>query len=70
MTASLPLACRMSDRIEEQFRRGAGPRLCARGKLCDVWMADPHIAGTKEDYATGSVRVASQMRSFGLGGGS
>src|SRR5213080_2843020 len=50
-------------RFEEQFRSvpaGASAREHLRRLT-----ADPHIAGTKEDYAT-AVYVRDQMRSFGL----
>src|SRR5437868_14318404 len=50
-------------RFEEQFRSvpaGASAREHLRRLT-----AEPHIAGTKEDYAT-AVYVRDQMRSFGL----
>ncbi|HBB98569.1 MAG TPA: glutamate carboxypeptidase [Blastocatellia bacterium] len=50
-------------RIEEQFRAVPAPD-SAREHLRRL-TADPHIAGTKEDYAT-AVYVRDQMRSFGL----
>src|SRR5256714_3598204 len=50
-------------RIEEQFRAVPAPN-SAREHLRRL-TADPHIAGTKEDYAT-AVYVRDQMRSFGL----
>ncbi|HXI61342.1 MAG TPA: M28 family peptidase, partial [Pyrinomonadaceae bacterium] len=50
-------------RIEEQFRAVPAPD-SAREHLRRL-TADPHIAGTKEDYAT-AVYVRDQMRLFGL----
>jgi N-acetylated-alpha-linked acidic dipeptidase len=50
-------------RIEEQFRAVPAPD-SAREHLRRL-TAEPHIAGTKEDYAT-AVYVRDQMRSFGL----
>jgi len=50
-------------RIEEQFRAVPAPG-SAREHLRRL-TAEPHIAGTKEDYAT-AVYVRDQMRSFGL----
>ena len=50
-------------RIEEQFRAVPQP-LSAREHLRRL-TAEPHIAGTPEDYAT-AVYVRDQMRSFGL----
>src|SRR2546423_3408358 len=50
-------------RIEEQFRAVPQP-LSAREHLRRL-TAEPHIAGTKEDYAT-AVYVRDQMRSYGL----
>jgi N-acetylated-alpha-linked acidic dipeptidase len=50
-------------RIEEQFRAVPGGA-SAREHLRRLTAA-PHIAGTKEDYAT-AVYVRDQMRSFGL----
>src|SRR6266513_561605 len=50
-------------RIEEQFRAVPAPE-SAREHLRRLTV-DPHIAGTKEDYAT-AVYVRDQMRSFGL----
>src|ERR1044071_10357682 len=50
-------------RFEEQFRSvPAGPS--AREHLRRL-TAEPHVAGTKEDYET-AVYVRDQMRSFGL----
>jgi N-acetylated-alpha-linked acidic dipeptidase len=50
-------------RIEEQFRAVPAPD-SAREHLRRL-TAEPHIAGTKEDYAT-AVYVRDQMRLFGL----
>src|SRR6266481_1827101 len=50
-------------RVEEQFRAVPAPD-SAREHLRRLTV-DPHIAGTKEDYAT-AVYVRDQMRSFGL----
>src|SRR5437868_14235401 len=50
-------------RAEEQFRAVPAPN-SAREHLRRL-TADPHIAGTKEDYET-AVYVRDQMRSFGL----
>src|ERR1041385_2452633 len=50
-------------RFEEQFR-GVPEGASAREHLRRL-TAEPHIAGTKEDYAT-AVYVRDQMRSFGL----
>jgi len=50
-------------RIEEQFRAVPAPG-SAREHLRRL-TAEPHIAGTKEDYAT-AVYVRDQMRLFGL----
>src|SRR5437764_1154826 len=50
-------------RFEEQFR-SVPARASAREHLRRL-TAEPHIAGTKEDYAT-AVYVRDQMRSFGL----
>src|SRR5881394_241048 len=50
-------------RIEEQFR--AVPQPASAREHLRRLTADPHIAGTKEDYAT-AVYVRDQMRSFGL----
>src|SRR5260370_252204 len=50
-------------RYEEQFRSAPTPN-SAREELRRL-TAEPHIAGTKEDYAT-AVYVRDQMRSFGL----
>lgn len=58
-------ASRLQDerRIEEQFRAVPAPD-SAREHLRRL-TADPHIAGTKEDYAT-AVYVRDQMRLFGV----
>ena len=50
-------------RLEDQFRAVPAPD-SAREHLRRLTV-DPHIAGTKEDYAT-AVYVRDQMRSFGL----
>src|SRR2546430_218945 len=50
-------------RWEEQFRALPAPA-SAREHLRRL-TAEPHVAGTKEDYAT-AVYVRDQMRSFGL----
>src|SRR5438552_16000616 len=50
-------------RFEEQFR-GVPAGASAREHLRRL-TAEPHIAGTKEDYAT-AVYVRDQMRSYGL----
>src|SRR5207237_689543 len=50
-------------RIEEQFRAVPAPN-SAREHLRRL-TAEPHVAGTKEDYAT-AMYVRDQMRSFGL----
>src|ERR1041385_4703491 len=50
-------------RIEEQFR--AVPQPASAREHLRRLTAEPHIAGTPEDYAT-AVYVRDQMRSFGL----
>ena len=50
-------------RWEEQFRAVPAPT-SAREHLRRL-TAEPHIAGTKEDYAT-AIYVRDQMRSYGL----
>ena len=50
-------------RIEEQFR--AVPQPASAREHLRKLTAEPHIAGTPEDYAT-AVYVRDQMRSFGL----
>src|SRR5438094_5840324 len=50
-------------RAEEQFRAVPAPN-SAREHLRRL-TAEPHIAGTKEDYAT-AIYVRDQMRSYGL----
>src|SRR5882672_11692200 len=50
-------------RIEEQLR--AVPAADSAREHLRRLTADPHIAGTKEDYAT-AVYVRDQMRLFGL----
>src|SRR6267142_3976262 len=50
-------------RIEEQFRAVPQPN-SAREHLRRLTI-EPHIAGTKEDYAT-AIYVRDQMRLFGL----
>src|SRR5437660_3831372 len=50
-------------RLEEQFRALPAPN-SAREHLRRL-TAEPHVAGTKEDYET-AVYVRDQMRSFGL----
>ncbi|HET6890628.1 MAG TPA: M28 family metallopeptidase [Pyrinomonadaceae bacterium] len=50
-------------RREEQFRAVPDPK-SAREHL-RILTAEPHVAGTKEDYAT-AVYVRDQMRSYGL----
>ena len=50
-------------RVEEQFRAVPQPAT-AREELRRL-TSEPHIAGSREDYAT-AVCVRDQMRSFGL----
>src|SRR5260370_9467769 len=50
-------------RYEEQFRSAPAPN-SAREHLRRL-TAEPHVAGTKEDYAT-AIYVRDQMRSYGL----
>ena len=50
-------------RWEEQFRAVPAPK-SAREHLRRLTI-EPHIAGTKEDYAT-AIYVRDQLRSFGL----
>ncbi len=50
-------------RIEEQFRAVPAPT-SAREHLRRLTI-EPHVAGTKEDYAT-AIYVRDQMRSYGL----
>jgi N-acetylated-alpha-linked acidic dipeptidase len=51
-------------RLEEQFRAVPSPK-SAREHL-RVLTLEPHIAGSKEDYAT-AVYVRDQLRSYGIG---
>jgi N-acetylated-alpha-linked acidic dipeptidase len=50
-------------RLEEQFRAVPSPK-SAREHLRQLTL-EPHIAGTKEDYAT-AIYVRDQLRSYGL----
>jgi len=50
-------------RLEEQYR--AAPTAAAAREELRRLTAEPHIAGSPEDYAT-AVYVRDQMRSFGL----